>query len=188
MHTFLNKEPSVIYWTLFKRDNWNMYIAATGQGLCYIGSNNAAIDEMKQWINRFRPGLTMIQDDEKLLPYVEELQEYLAGMRQTLSQPVDIKGTPFQQTVWQALSEIPYGTTWSYSDIAHHIQKPASVRAVGAAIGANPLLITVPCHRVIGKNGSLTGYRGGLEMKTRLLELERQNLVNLQGGMRSLNL
>ncbi|MCZ2991702.1 MGMT family protein, partial [Acinetobacter baumannii] len=71
------------------------------------------------------------------------------------------------------LCDIPYGQTRSYSDIAQQIQKPTAVRAIGRAIGANPILITVPCHRVIGKNGSLTGYRGGMEMKTQLLELER---------------
>ncbi|MBA2875441.1 O-6-methylguanine DNA methyltransferase [Anoxybacillus caldiproteolyticus] len=71
------------------------------------------------------------------------------------------------------MCEIPHGQTQSYSEIANHIQKPASVRAVGTAIGANPVLIVVPCHRVIGKNGTLTGYRGGLEMKKRLLQLER---------------
>jgi methylated-DNA-[protein]-cysteine S-methyltransferase len=77
--------------------------------------------------------------------------------------------------VWNALCEIPYGQTQSYSDIANYIAKPASVRAVGTAIGANPVLISVPCHRVIGKNGSLTGYRGGLDMKTKLLQLENEN-------------
>ncbi|RXZ77651.1 methylated-DNA--[protein]-cysteine S-methyltransferase [Paenibacillaceae bacterium] len=83
------------------------------------------------------------------------------------------RGTPFQKAVWKALCEIPYGQTRSYSDIAHQIQKSAAVRAVGTAIGTNPILITVTCHRVIGKNGSLTGYRGGMEMKMILLELER---------------
>jgi len=75
--------------------------------------------------------------------------------------------------VWKALNEIPYGQTKTYSDIAHSINKPAAVRAVGAAIGANPILLAVPCHRIVGKNGTLTGYRGGLEMKKKLLELEK---------------
>ena len=74
---------------------------------------------------------------------------------------MDYKGTSFQMAVWNALCQIPYGQTFTYSDIANQIGKPAAVRAVGAAIGANPLLITVPCHRVIGKSGALTGYRGG---------------------------
>lgn len=97
--------------------------------------------------------------------YAEQLQAYLNGKRTHFSFPVDLAGTPFQLAVWKALSEIPYGSTCSYSDIAEHIEKQAAVRAVGAAIGANPLLMVVPCHRVIGKSGQLTGYRGGLDMK-----------------------
>lgn len=162
-----------IYWTLFTNNNWNMHIAATAQGLCFVGSHNASIDELKQWTQSRRRGVSLIQDNERLAPYIQELQEYLTGERQTFSLPIDIRGTSFQMAVWKALTEIPYGSTQSYSDIANHIQKPTSIRAVGTAIGANPLLITVPCHRVIGKNGSLTGYRGGLDMKTRLLTLEQ---------------
>ena len=114
-----------------------------------------------------------MENNEILRPYSVELSEYLQGQRQHFSLPVALEGTSFQKEVWDALCAIPYGKTCSYSDIANHIQRPAAVRAVGTAIGANPLLITVPCHRVIGKNGTLTGYRGGLEMKTKLLELER---------------
>ena len=106
-------------------------------------------------------------------PYARELIDYMEGKRKEFTMPLDLHGTPFQQSVWKALQEIPFGQTVSYSDIAERIQNPKSVRAVGAAIGANPLLITVPCHRVIGKNGNLTGFRGGLEMKKQLLALER---------------
>jgi methylated-DNA-[protein]-cysteine S-methyltransferase len=101
------------------------------------------------------------------------LTQYLQGKRKDFSLPFDYHGTTFQLAVWNALCKIPYGKTQSYSDFANYIQKPVSVRAVGTAIGANPILISVPCHRVIGKNGSLTGYRGGLEMKTKLLQLEQ---------------
>ena len=99
----------------------------------------------------------------------------MKGKEQTFTVSFDYKGTAFQLAVWNALCEIPYGQTTSYSDIANSINKPTAVRAVGAAIGANPVLITVPCHRVVGKNGSLTGYRGGLEMKTQLLDLEKES-------------
>ncbi len=98
-------------------------------------------------------------------------------MRKNFTIPFDFHGTTFQLDVWKALSEIPYGQTKSYSEIANQIQKPRAVRAVGSAIGANPILITVPCHRVIGKNGALTGYRGGMEMKTKLLKLEHNNAL-----------
>ena len=100
--------------------------------------------------------------------------EYLEGKRKDFTLSFDYNGTAFQQAVWKALCEIPYGQTKSYSDVANHINKPAAVRAVGAAIGKNPILITVFCHRVIGKDGSLTGFRGGLEMKKQLLELEQK--------------
>ena len=98
--------------------------------------------------------------------------EFLDGQRKEFTAATALHGTPFQQSVWQALLEIPFGETVSYSTIAERIGNPKAVRAVGTAIGANPMLIIVPCHRVIGKNGSLTGFRGGLEMKAHLLNLE----------------
>ncbi len=168
-----NNINSLIDWTLFTYNDWSFYLAATAKGLSYVGSQQKPFDEMRDWIKRRFPGSELVKNDEKMQPYVTELTEYLRGERQTFSIPFDFLGTPFQLAVWNALCEIPYGQTWSYSDIATHIQNPAAIRAVGAAIGANPLLIAVPCHRVIGKNGTLTGYRGGLDMKTQLLQLER---------------
>lgn len=164
---------SLFYWTLYTYKDWSFYIAASEKGLSYVGSQQKSFEEMSDWFNHRFPGCEWVRDDEMMDPYVKELTEYLQGIRQTFNIPFDFRGTPFQLAVWKALCEIPYGQTWSYSDIATHIQKPAAVRAVGAAIGANPVLITVPCHRVIGKNGTLTGYRGGLDMKTQLLQLER---------------
>jgi methylated-DNA-[protein]-cysteine S-methyltransferase len=170
-----NKSASAIYWILLMQDEWKLHVAATTEGLCYVGSQDGSFEEMAGWINRRFPGRTLVRNDEKMLPYVQELLEYFQGNQRTFSIPFDYRGTPFQVAVWQALGEIPYGQTVSYSDIANRIRRPSSVRAVGAAIGANPILITVPCHRVIGKNGALTGYRGGMEMKQRLLQLERES-------------
>ena len=164
----------IMYWTLLVHGNWSMYVAATSKGLCYVGSHNKPFEELAEWAEARFPGSKLLQDDQKLHPYAEQLIDYLEGRRKAFTLPFDFRGTSFQLAVWHALCEIPYGETQSYSDIANHIRRPAAVRAVGAAIGANPVLITVPCHRVIGKNGSLTGYRGGLEMKTQLLQLERQ--------------
>lgn len=101
-----------------------------------------------------------------------QLSEYFRGTRQTFDLPLGARGTPFQQSVWDALREIPYGEVRSYRDIARSINNAAAVRAVGAANGRNPLPIVVPCHRVIGSDGSLTGFAGGLAMKTLLLQLE----------------
>ncbi|OMD40491.1 methylated-DNA--[protein]-cysteine S-methyltransferase [Paenibacillus odorifer] len=172
-----SRPNAIIYWTLLAYKEWSFYIAASVKGLSYVGSQQKPFEEMSDWISRRFPGSELVQDDEKMVPFVQELIEYLQGERQAFSIPFDYRGTPFQLAVWKALCEIPYGQTWSYSDIATYIQKPAAVRAVGTAIGANPILITVPCHRVIGKNGTLTGYRGGLEMKTRLLHLESGKLA-----------
>jgi methylated-DNA-[protein]-cysteine S-methyltransferase len=101
-----------------------------------------------------------------------QLRDYFAGTRRQFDLPLDPQGTAFQKRVWQYLVTIPFGVTRSYRQVAEAIGSPAAVRAVGAANGANPIPIVVPCHRVIGANGRLTGYGGGLPLKQRLLELE----------------
>ena len=102
-----------------------------------------------------------------------QLAEYFAGTRSTFDLPLDLQGgTAFQRSVWDALLAIPRGGTTSYGVLSRSIGQPAAVRAVGAAVGRNPLSIVVPCHRVVGANGSLTGYAGGLERKSALLKLE----------------
>jgi methylated-DNA-[protein]-cysteine S-methyltransferase len=172
-----NKTNSPIYWMLLTHEDWNMHIAATSEGLCYVGSQNHPFEELSYWAKSRFSGSSLIWDVEKLQPFATELIEYLQGLRKSFTVPFDFHGTPFQLAVWNALCSIPYGQTKSYSDIANQIQKSAAVRAVGTAIGANPVLITVPCHRVIGKNGALTGYRGGLDMKTKLLQLELDGVL-----------
>ena len=103
----------------------------------------------------------------------EQVLAYLHGDLREFSVPVAPRGTDFQQQVWQALQAIPYGATASYRDIASRIGRPQAVRAVGAANGANPVALIIPCHRVIGSNGSLTGYAGGIDVKRRLLAMEQ---------------
>ncbi|MEH6583206.1 MAG: methylated-DNA--[protein]-cysteine S-methyltransferase [Halioglobus sp.] len=110
--------------------------------------------------------------DEVLDATARQLLEYFAGDRQHFELPLKAAGTAFQQQVWGALCGIPYGEVRSYSEIALEIDRPKAVRAVGAANGRNPLPVIVPCHRVIGRDGSLTGFAGGLEMKKALLSLE----------------
>ncbi|VAW45639.1 Methylated-DNA--protein-cysteine methyltransferase [hydrothermal vent metagenome] len=109
----------------------------------------------------------------------QQLGEYLNNQRQSFDLKFDQQGTPFQHQVWQALLTIPFGQVASYSDIAHQINNPKAVRAVGAANGKNPISIIVPCHRVIGANGTLTGYAGGLERKQWLLQHESQDMFKL---------
>lgn len=161
-----------IYWSHLINENWNLIVAAGDNGLCFVGSQGADVQELEDWAKRRFPGRPLIRDEARLQPFADEIEAYLLGKLTRFSIPFEATGTPFQQAVWKALCDIPYGQTASYSDIAHRIGKPSSVRAVGTAIGANPVLITIPCHRVIGKNGALAGYRGGLEMKNRLLEIE----------------
>jgi methylated-DNA-[protein]-cysteine S-methyltransferase len=108
-----------------------------------------------------------------LLAAVRQIGEYFAGDRRDFDLPLDADGNPFQQKVWRELCRIPYGETWTYGHLAGRIGRPGSARAVGSANARNPLPIVVPCHRVIGANGQLTGYYGGLHLKAFLLELER---------------
>jgi methylated-DNA-[protein]-cysteine S-methyltransferase len=117
------------------------------------------------------------QDDWKedpafFLEVTRQLQEYFAGALREFEIPLFMEGTDFQRRVWKNLQKIPYGETISYGELANRIGNPKAVRAVGAANGQNPLPIIVPCHRVIGSNGSLTGFGGGLEKKRKLLDLE----------------
>ena len=110
--------------------------------------------------------------DAVLTVCADQLTGYFAGTRRRFELPLAARGTPFQQSVWAALADIPYGELRNYRDIARTIGNPAAVRAVGAANGRNPLPIVVPCHRVIGSDGTLTGFAGGLEVKRFLLRLE----------------
>ncbi|CKI23312.1 methylated-DNA--[protein]-cysteine S-methyltransferase [Mycolicibacterium smegmatis] len=116
-------------------------------------------------------------DDSAFPEVVEQLAEYFAGERTDFELSLDLVGTAFQRTVWTALREIPYGQTCSYGEIARKIGSPGASRAVGLANGHNPIGIIVPCHRVIGANGSLTGYGGGLERKRMLLDLEKSRMA-----------
>jgi methylated-DNA-[protein]-cysteine S-methyltransferase len=105
---------------------------------------------------------------------IEQLQEYFEGRRTRFDLPLDVQGTPFQMAVWKELLKIPYGSTSSYGDIARSLGKPGASRAVGMANHENPIAVVIPCHRVIGSDGSLTGYGGGLHLKQKLLALEMQ--------------
>jgi methylated-DNA-[protein]-cysteine S-methyltransferase len=106
-----------------------------------------------------------------------QLDEYFEGRRECFDVRLAPQGTQFQKTVWRALLQIPFGHTWSYGELAMHIGNPKAVRAVGTANGANPISIIIPCHRVIGSNGTLIGYGGGLERKQMLLQLEGSWLI-----------
>jgi methylated-DNA-[protein]-cysteine S-methyltransferase len=116
--------------------------------------------------------IVLSQSESVLSSAATQIEEYFAGERKTFDLPLDLHGTDFQKATWGALAEIPYGVTWTYGQQAEHIGRPKAVRAVGAANGRNPVSIVLPCHRVIGADGSLTGFAGGLEAKQHLLVLE----------------
>jgi methylated-DNA-[protein]-cysteine S-methyltransferase len=115
-----------------------------------------------------------IVDEAVNQPFIDQLSEYFQGRRTQFDCVLDFEGTPFQVSVWRALQEIPYGQTRSYGDIAKSIGKPRAARAVGMANHVNPIAVVIPCHRVVGRNGSLTGYAGGLDLKQKLLSIEQQ--------------
>ncbi len=119
------------------------------------------------------------QDRKPFARVIEELRAYFAGDLTRFTAAVDPAGTPFQQRVWAELVKIPYGTTISYGELARRIGNPSASRAVGLANGSNPVSIIIPCHRVIGANGKLTGYGGGLPLKEKLLALERRQMTLL---------
>ncbi|MFM1693919.1 methylated-DNA--[protein]-cysteine S-methyltransferase [Aeromonas salmonicida] len=154
----------MIRYDMLPTDCGDLLVAINARGLVHVDfvAGLRTLPDMSGWQ----------QDSEALAPYLAEFSAYFAGRLQRFTLPLAAHGTAFQQAVWQALCDIPYGETRSYGDIARAIGKPAAVRAVGAANGRNPLSIIVPCHRVIGQNGSLTGYAGGLPIKQQLLALE----------------
>lgn len=121
------------------------------------------------------PLTSLLEDNHQniLLEAERQLKQYFAGERSSFSIPLDMRGTPFQKDVWRALQAIPFGETLSYGQIASKLGRPSASRAVGAANGRNPISIVVPCHRVIGSTGKLTGFAGGLNAKAHLLNLEK---------------
>lgn len=131
--------------------------------------------EMQKLLPRMKEGWLQ---DENAIPFnetVAQLNAYFSGKLHEFDLPLKPTGTPFQEAVWQALTTIPYGKTVSYKDIAEHVNLPKAARAVGMANGRNPISIIIPCHRVIGANGKLTGYGGGLHRKEWLLEHEHED-------------
>ncbi|QCR32774.1 methylated-DNA--[protein]-cysteine S-methyltransferase [Lysinibacillus sp. SGAir0095] len=164
---------TIIYYQYLLHKQWKVYIAATEKGLCYLGTEHSSIEELvKACIKQF-PNGRLIEAIDELTIYKKELIEYFNGERTQFDFNFDVIGTTFQMKVWNALSLIPYGKSFCYSDIANQIGNPNAVRAVGTAIGSNPVAIVIPCHRVLGKNGTLTGFSGGLDVKEKLLTLEK---------------
>lgn len=151
----------MLYTCKYQFENISLYLVATETHLINIQFT--------------QPQKALLQTTELLSMATIQLDEYFQGKRTTFSLPFKLTGTPFQLAVWKELQNIPYGKTTSYKEIAQKINKPKACRAVGMANNKNPLPIIIPCHRVIGSNGKLIGYAGGLKLKNYLLELEQSH-------------
>lgn len=161
----MNFDPSIVH-ARFASPLGPMILAATQKGLAGVWfEDQRHMPDSRAW---------PLQSEHPVLQLaLVQLQEYFSGVRTAFDLPLDLQGgTLFQQSVWQALLAIPRGGTTSYALLGRRIGSPDAARAVGAAVGRNPISIVVPCHRVLGSDGSLTGYAGGLARKTALLKLE----------------
>ncbi len=146
-------------------------IASTERGICLIGLGDDPETLQREVIDRF-PSAQLEEDDREFRDLVEKVLALIATPTATVDLPLDLQGTPFQQQVWEALRKVPVGMRTTYSDIAEAIGRPTSSRAVARACATNQIAIAIPCHRVVGKNGDLSGYRWGIERKRELLRRE----------------
>ena len=165
-HQTHSQQASTLQWRM-QSDVYDLYLTASSVGLTSILTTPRAV-AMSRSMTDDLPQVRI------LAQAVTELEQYFAGVRTKFDVSLAPEGTPFQMAVWQQLRGIPYGKTCSYKEIAAAIGQPKAVRAVGSANGRNPLCIVVPCHRVIAADGSLGGYSGGLDLKSRLLDLEKK--------------
>jgi O-6-methylguanine DNA methyltransferase len=148
-------------------------IASTEVGVAYLGLPRAGGRGFAGWLERSSRGARHEQAYAPNRDAIRQVVEYLEGKRSDFDLRLDLRGTPFQRSVWNALLEIPYGVTRSYADVARAVGNPNAVRAVGTANGTNPIPLVVPCHRVIATGGKLGGYGGGLDLKRQLLAMEQ---------------
>ncbi|MFC0523309.1 methylated-DNA--[protein]-cysteine S-methyltransferase [Pontibacillus salicampi] len=171
---------SILYFDEMESPVGPITLVATESGLCRLdyGTPRDLEPKLSSWSKKYFLCSEWIQDKEKFHDARKQLQEYFAKTRQTFDIKLDLYGSPFQQKVWKALVDIPFGETRSYKDIALAIHSPKAVRAVGGAVNKNPMSIIYPCHRVIGSNGALVGYAGGLDKKEHLLEHEQVKAVS----------
>jgi O-6-methylguanine DNA methyltransferase len=151
-------------------------LAATSQGLVRIAFPRERGLGFRGWLERHLPEASPVDWVPVLDKVATELEEYFSGRRTVFTVPLDLRGTPFQRAVWEELLRVPYGEVRSYGEVARVLGRPSAARAVGAAVGSNPVPVLVPCHRIIQKSGELGGFGGGLQAKRELLALERARL------------
>lgn len=159
-------------WTgLYRFESWEFELVWGDQGLCYLGTL-AGTGEMTRYLKRYWPGATLRRASALPEPLARQLTEYFDGTRYRWDFPIAPRGTAFQKAVWEALLKIPYGEVRTYAQIARALGRDRGFRAIGAAVGSNPISLLIPCHRVVATGGGLGGYGGGIDLKARLLAHE----------------
>lgn len=149
-----------------------VWVASTELGLCRVALGRRKSGSFLSWLSKHAEADSLQEERYGLTAAVSQLREYFAGSRKAFTLPLDVDGTDFQRAVWSQVTRIPYGATATYGDIAQLVGRPKASRAVGRAVGANPVPIVIPCHRVVGSDGALTGFGSGLDIKEVLLRLE----------------
>ncbi|HEU5369780.1 MAG TPA: methylated-DNA--[protein]-cysteine S-methyltransferase [Ktedonobacterales bacterium] len=163
----------IISYALLQTPIGPLHLFSTSRGLVKLALPNEPRSTAEAYIRRLFGPIPIREDEAAHEQALAELAAYFAGAGRSFSTPLDPRGTPFQRLVWGAVAAVPYGETRTYGAIARAIGRPEAPRAVGAANGANPLPIIIPCHRLIGANGNLIKYGGGIDIKRRLLALEQ---------------
>jgi len=162
-----------LYTSRFSTPLGPLRIASSDKGLAYVELPNESGRGFGGWLKTRAPDATVVDRRTPNDPIIDQLMEYAEGTRRVFELDLDLRATPFQTSVYKHVAKIGYGETLSYSDIAEAIGNPKSVRAVGAANGANPIPLVIPCHRVIARGGALQGYAGELDLKAKLLAMEQ---------------
>ncbi len=163
---------TTIFTARFDSPIGELLVASSELGLCFVGLPRASGRGLSGWQKRHVPDARIAVGYEPNREAIKQLNGFLEGKREEFELALDLRGTPFQLEVYEVVREIRYGESLAYADVALRIGRPAAVRAVGAANGANPIPLVIPCHRVVAKSGQLQGYAGGLDMKARLLAME----------------
>ncbi|WP_202081494.1 methylated-DNA--[protein]-cysteine S-methyltransferase [Caldalkalibacillus salinus] len=163
-----------LYYSVMESPVGPMTLACTKKGLCRIDyqAGDSVLRNLIRWSRQHFLTDQIQEDDQALQDVKQQLDEYFRGERKSFDYPLELVGTSFQKLVWKTLRNIPYGEVRSYKEIAQMIGSPKAVRAIGGANNKNHIPIIIPCHRVIGSNGALVGYGGGLHIKEHLLEIE----------------
>lgn len=165
--------PHAIYFASLETPHGPVLAAWSEAGVCRLLPPGHGMDELHAWADSHAPGAPLEPSDGAPFDLQQQLDQYFAGERHDFDLPLDLRGTRFQQAVWAAVCTVPYGETRSYADIARAVGRPAAARAVGAANAINPVCLVIPCHRIIGADGTLKGYAGGVLNRRLLLTIEQ---------------